>query len=202
MDITNLDEFQTYCENDISLQWEGNDLLASGPLGSKLYKQIEPTTVMQQVVQSDEFYVNDYKPEYDLFLLKERIIGDLVQPVPEQPLGGHAVMSTKRYEWVDADEMYLINGSCVASVHDYFRLVRGSYAHRGSNTRHSFALEEAEAFCISAGGPCPSECSADAFTYSGKYVEREFWRWRDSAEGDGGEQYFLNVPLWHWTPSN
>lgn len=202
MNITNLGDFKAFCGDGIELEWQGDDLLAIGPLGTKLYKRIEPTKEWQQEVKADEFYVSDNHPEYDLYLLRDRIIGDLLQPEPSRPLGGHAAEVAEGATWAGYTELRtrdaIIEGACYESHSTGLNLVFGRYGFRGAGSRYSDRMEP---FCSCSGGPCPHDEPIGDFQFSGKYVERKFWRWRDSAKGHGGEHYYLQVPLWIWTPS-
>jgi len=205
MECATLDYLQSFFGEDVEVCWQGDDLLASGPMGKKLYRQIDPTSIMKQAIGEDEFYIDTYKPEYDLSLLRDRILGDLVQPVPPRPLGGHAVKLADgaHWEWVTSTDglMATVDGSC-GSIQggNGVDMVFATYGHRGAGTRYSF--NDDRAFCSCSGGPCPRNVPVGEFQYSGEYVERWFWRWRDGAEGNGGEDYCLRVPLWIWTPAH
>lgn len=50
-----------------------------------------------------------------------------------------------------------------------------------------------------SGGPVPL-IKAEALVWTGEFVERAFWRWRDLPQADGGFHYTLQVPVWNWNP--
>lgn len=50
-----------------------------------------------------------------------------------------------------------------------------------------------------SGGPVPF-IKATELIWSGEFINREFWRWRDLPQANGGFHYFLSVPVWYWYP--
>ena len=198
-----MNEIEKLFGNGIQLKWVDENLHATGPKGEKLYKRISPTTEQQQEINSDEFYIDKYESKYDLYLLKDRIIGDLVQPIPSHPLGGHSAILTEgtKWEWFEnPDERPItILGDCTQSTKNDIDLIFSNYGHRSYGVRYKY---DERSYCDCSGGPVPRNIPASEFEYSGEYIEKKFWRWRDSAVGNGGENYHLKVPLWYWTPVN
>lgn len=185
--------------SQVSIDWDGNLLKASGPSAIKNYRPVPKTDEKNNSLGADEFYVSEWSPEYDLYLLRDRILGDVVQASPEFIAGGHAVMLSEGHTWADfnlAGQIATVDG-LVSSPKQSICMVFRAGCHRGYGVRHT---PYSEASALSSGGPCPRFVSPTEFVYSGQYVESHFWRWRERAVAHGGEYYWLKVPLWYWTP--
>ena len=177
-------------------------ITAKGPVGTQQYKPWQPRDNDKEIPR-DGYYVSDYHSEYDIALLRDRIIGDVVQPIPEFPTGGHAVEVPEGTEWVfdyaNRGRFAVINGTVNRRLKEEARFTFNYSAFRGPGARFSTDLTP---FVMCSGGPTPTGDPASELTYSGRYEEIKFWRWRESAKGDGGEYYTLKVPVWIWQPSN
>lgn len=188
--------------SDILINWHGDRLHAKSGKGEKTYMFL-PAPARQKTVPEDAFYIMDDRPEYDIHFLAERITGDLVQPDPRGILGGHAVRLAKGHTWWGfnnlEDEMALVTGACEKQNPKGISMVFSSSGFRGGVSRYH---EEFKFYTTCCGGPCPRYIAPEEFEYTGEYIEVSFWRWRITPEKNGGEYYFLKVPMWSWKSSN
>jgi hypothetical protein len=189
------------CGNMVTLEWVGHDLFAAGPKGERLYRQSCRLRDYDRVAEG-EFYLQKVETEYDLLILADQIIGDLVQPIPEVIKSGHAVVIDQLDQeniwsnWPELKSRVAIVTRTGFETAQTAGLVFTNSGHRGYGVRHSY--DSSEAFTSLSGGPCPHAVPTKEFYFSGQYRRLNFWRWRDGAIAHGGEYYSLQVPLWYW----
>jgi hypothetical protein len=55
-------------------------------------------------------------------------------------------------------------------------------------------------YCSCSGGPGTISTPVEELTDTGQWIFVNAWRWRRQAEGNGGEDYRIGVPLFEWAP--
>ncbi|MFA5633318.1 MAG: hypothetical protein WC997_17590 [Porticoccaceae bacterium] len=177
------------------------DFAVEGPGGKYHYGCFTPAWDHRRIPE-DGYYIDKAQPDYDLALLRERIIGDVVRPTPAHPEAGHAVMLAEGAQWgwgrIEPTQIGIIDG--VVGVPDTeWEITFNASAFRGPGSRYA---KNPETVVSCSGGPGTIATFTEELEYSGRYVRVRFWRWRNRPEADGGEEYFLYVPLWYWRPSD
>lgn len=185
---------------DVEADMRNGIVDAVGPKGKKRYVERRPSA-LSNIIPRDGYYISPNEPEYDRALLRERILADLVQPVPEAIMAGHAIMLAEDASYdlpeVEHGRIAIIEGTVGVPQENDIMFTFHYSAFRGQHSRYR---AQGEQLVSCSGGPGIIGRPASEFVYAGHYVEVEFWRWQTTAQADGGEYYFLNVPLWYWYP--
>lgn len=115
------------------------------------------------------------------------------------PQAGHAVRLTEATYWGDAGSIGIIDGRVNVDIKSPDEMLvvfrcRGS-AFRGPNNAYSNGPE----YVSCSGGPAFYVSPYD-LRETGEIVRFPFWRWKDFPRADGGETYYLEIPIWDLTP--
>lgn len=110
------------------------------------------------------------------------------------PMPGDAVRLTGRYPGVAQGAVAVIQG-IVGRPEAECSVVFFAHAFRGTS----------DATCppgcqirVSCGGGPVMNVPAKELTYTGERRTAYFWHWRAMPQGDGGQDYTLDVPVWNW----
>ncbi len=181
---------------DTRIEMHEGVLTAEGPVSEVQYTAFTPDFHNKHIPR-DQFYVAEDHPEYDLALLRERLVAEVVMPQPARPEAGHAVRLEAPWSCLPPGKTGIIEG-VVGQPQDGVSITFNYSAFRGPASRYSADLTP-NVSC--SGGPGTIYTPAEELFATGEYMEIGFWRWRDSPKADGGEAYHLLVPIWGWRPA-
>jgi len=86
----------------------------------------------------------------------------------------------------------ILNGM-VGQARDEYTIIFHASAFRGKSNGYSGP----EGVSCS-GGPGTISTPTTELVATGETVRHRFWRWRTTPQAGGGEDYYLDVPLWEW----
>lgn len=114
--------------------------------------------------------------------------------------GACAVRLTRPWRWggIKPGAIGLTDGVIGNPKHQFVSITFNYSAHIGPS-----GLWEPlpKIYCGCSGGPGTIGTPVEELTDTGQWIFVNAWRWRKTAEGNGGEGYRVGVPLFEWTPS-
>lgn len=109
----------------------------------------------------------------------------------EIPMPGDAVRLDGKYLWVKPGAIGILGG-LIGTAQDDYSLTFSPSAYRQYRDHGSVMV---------SGGPVP-RVDLGSLVPTGETVRMRFWRFRDGeVRAHNGEDYWLDVPLWGWNPS-
>ncbi|OIQ73968.1 hypothetical protein GALL_443880 [mine drainage metagenome] len=108
----------------------------------------------------------------------------------EIPMPGDAVRLDGNFLWLKEGAIGVIGGH-IGEARDSYFLTFSASAYRQHQDHGSVSC---------SGGPVP-QVGIDDLIPTGETISQRFWRFKGGeVRAHNGEDYWLDVPLWSWTP--
>lgn len=113
--------------------------------------------------------------------------------------GACAVRLSRPWRWggLKPGAIGLTDGVIGKPKHQFVSITFNYSAHIGPS---GLWESRPKIYCSCGGGPATIGTPVEELTDTGQWLFVNAWRWRRQAEGNGGEDYRIGVPLFEWAP--
>ncbi|GEA16717.1 hypothetical protein E308F_29630 [Moorella sp. E308F] len=116
------------------------------------------------------------------------------------PRGGDVVRLAAPWKWggLKKGAIGIIEGYTDQEYKDAVRIIFNVWScFRGKSSKYNTSSE----FVECSGGPGTIATPVSELKPTNETIQLKVWRWKDIPREAGGEEYFVTVPIWEWSPN-